>query len=1258
MHPNQSRIHGNGEPSPSAIPGKPPSDLAPPAILRAAANCFPKCSARERDVKGWNTNPNIACQETEYAKQRKLTVLPWPEKSGDEMHSKCSCLNNLSSIYSTINSDAVIWLQNDDHKHEVTSVLMDTGALGGNYGSKDFGELLEREGYGVMVTGPNCSNKGYELVCTPFGDCKVVSKVFRGVKLLIQVNETTTLNFITTIKITDIKAYELIIGRHLLKEMQKQMTPVGCGYCALPFPSAQVTERLLDAKPPHTAAEPLLATMLEKWEVFQNYSEEAEEDDVLEAAEWFEKLTVQPVSQATGAPYELVRIHGTPTLQRQLKELVESYKDIFDTVLGSQPAHLDGMDLNVDLSRWQQPGNRTPPRPQTLPKQEEIRRQVRAMEDAKIIVKSHAAHYSHVLLTPKPNGKWRFCIDYRKLNEVTSSIGWPIPNIRSTLQRIGAKRARWFGVMDLTSGYHQIKMSKQAQQFTAFTTYFGIYEFLRVPFGLKGSPAFFQRLMSTVVLNELMYVICEVYLDDVLVFGQTEDEYISNLRQVFDKFRLYNLKVNPEKTSLGLEEVQYVGHIINHEGMSFSKEKRDEVFKVECPRTMRQLKSFLGLANYFREHVRNYAEITQVLQTLTSAYQPARPVKWTPPALAAFNQIKGAIQQAPMLYFLDEVSPIVLCTDASDYGIGGYLFQVVTQPDGSTKEAPIAFVSKSLTASQAANWGVGEKECYAIWYALNKLQHLIRDTKFILRTDHRNLTFLNQNVDNRVRRWKMAIQEYDFQIEYIKGPDNVIADALSRQQPPEHSILANLVTVDKIPDKYYAEIGRVHNSLVGHHGVDRTMKHLIRKDLHWPGMRKHVRWFIKECPMCQLMSQIKVPIQIVRYTLASYRVMERINVDTIGPLPPDEKGNQYILVIIDCFSRWIQLYSTKSVTAAEAAIHLLTWVSNYSAPCEIKSDGGSQFVNELIDNLLLLIGTEHQLTIAYSHEENGIVERANKSVMLHLRNIVTDRRVINQWADYLPLVQRIMNATPHTSTGTAPFQLLYANSIHLDEGFVFRVPLQNINEESLSEYMVRMIQQQTTVLQVAQETQYKEDTRNRSRRQREDILARTQDPEAPATHKPITEFAEGAYVLAEYANTGLGKKPPNKLSPTLEGPFQVIGHAGAEYLLRNLTTGRSVKRHILRLRPFYYDPDKTDPREIANKDKQMWTIEKIIAHRGKASARRDLKFQVRWLGFPPEEDTWEPYNELRHNAHLHTYLANNGMKALIPQTHSKPDPMV
>ena len=314
-------------------------------------------------------------------------------------------------------------------------------------------------------------------------------------------------------------------------------------------------------------------------------------------------------------------------------------------------------------------------------------------------------HYNQVHLVQKKDDTWRFCIDFRGLNDAIKSHGWRIPNIKNLLQKLGEKRAHYFGKMDLTSGYFQAPIAAESRPFTSFVTDTGVYQWTRVPMGIKCAGAYFQQQMQF-ILDDLVENICFLYLDDIVVFGRTEAEYLQNVDAVLQRLQQRNVYLSPKKCSFGMTEVEYVGHVVSAEGLTFSKEKINKVVNFPRPENQKSLRSFLGLTNYFRDNIEKYADITAPLQSMLVDYKKSRRLNWTTALLDSFNGIQRAIRDIQMLYFLNDDDPIFLHTDASDHGIGAYLFQVV---DG--KERPIQFLSKTMNEVQQ-RWSTTEKECY------------------------------------------------------------------------------------------------------------------------------------------------------------------------------------------------------------------------------------------------------------------------------------------------------------------------------------------------------------------------------------------------------------------------------------------------------------------------------------------------------------------------------------------------------------------
>jgi transposase InsO family protein len=929
-------------------------------------------------------------------------------------------------------------------------------------------------------------------------------------------------------------------------------------------------------------------------------------------------------------------IHGPPSLQAKLRSLVLQYKDIFSRKVRKEPAKLPPFNFTVDQGQWESYRNKTHPRRYDGTKSAALQKIVEQLLELGVIEPSDAAFYSHGFPVPKSTpGTWRLVVDLKNLNKISSTESWPIPNIKQLLQRLGTHQASFFAVMDLTMGYHQAPLDPSCQKFTAFRTDTGLYQWTRLAMGLQGAGSYFQRVMSTVVLPRLIHQICELYLDDCIVPGQDEDSFVTRLEQVFARFREFGITLHPDKCRFGLSEVEYVGVTVNREGTHFTRSKLDSILDFKEPTTQMELKSFLGFANWFRDHVNNYHEMSGPLHAMLTKYNRRARLKWTDSSRASYEQLKLAVHECPRLYFMDETSPIFLHTDASNYGVGAYLFQVV---DGQHR--PIAFLSKSLD-DRMRRWDTPQKEGYAIFYALDKFDYLLRDRKFTVRTDHVNLTRLREDysTNKKVQRWLTCFQHYDIDFDYIKGSDNVVADILSRHCLNHFSVQGVQAHLNTqfltIPTKYVTWITEAHNSSAGHHGVDNTIEKLNATRPNWSDRTKHVRSFIAHCPCCQKMNQRHSVIHAQPTTASSYRPNQRIAVDYIERLIPDQAGNTAIFVAIDCFTRYIELYPVKEINAITSATCLLDWFTRYGATSEITHDNGTSFINETVRELIKLAGSQSKISTAYSKEENPIVERANKEVMRHLRNIIFDENVINTWSSHTPLVRRIMNSSVHASTGFTPASLMFGNSIDIDKGFLFQHEQETNPEVTYTEWSQQLLSSQTTLLDIARQNLTDKD----------EIHMQTYPTDR-------SEFEVGSYVLAEHRQNSLRRGPRSKLLPFLKGPMRVIAKKENTYTLQDIVNMRLYDYHIKNLRSFDFDPNTQNPLAYAIKDDgTMYQVDRVTKHKGDPKkAKSQLSFLVYWVGY--DEATWEPWAHVRRTAQLHEYLRNHTKKAmrdLIPQ---------
>ena len=390
-------------------------------------------------------------------------------------------------------------------------------------------------------------------------------------------------------------------------------------------------------------------------------------------------------------------------------------------------------------------------RPRRLPyaHREEAERQIKQMLDEKVIRHSNSPWSSPIVLVYKKSGELRFCVDYRKLNQITRNDAHPLPRISDLLDSV--KDAKYFSTLDLRSGYWQIPVEPEDCQKTAFVTQSGLYEFTRMPFGLKTAPATFQRAME-IALAGLTFETCLCYLDDVIVFVRDFEEHNSRLRAVLKRFRQFNLKVKLSKCVFAARQVCYLGHVISRQGVAPDPAKIDAVRNIPPPSDLKQLRSFLGLTGYYRRFVPQYATVAAPLTQLTTKeYQ--NKFSWTEERDKSFRKLKDLLCSAPVLSYPNFKQEFILQTDASDVGVGA----ILSQYDKDGVEHVIAYSSRALSPRER-NYSTTEKEAYAIQFGTQHFRVYLVGRKFTIITDHNALKWLNQiEPKGRVARWLMDL---------------------------------------------------------------------------------------------------------------------------------------------------------------------------------------------------------------------------------------------------------------------------------------------------------------------------------------------------------------------------------------------------------------------------------------------------------------------------------------------------------------------
>ena len=458
----------------------------------------------------------------------------------------------------------------------------------------------------------------------------------------------------------------------------------------------------------------------------------------------------------------------------QLITLLYTNRDLFT----SDIRHLPGTDLvthHIDTADAvpvrQRPFRNSPEA------RKEIDRQIDTMLEAGIVEESESPWGSPVVLVRKRNNTHRLCVDLRRLNALTRPKHFPLPLLEDVIQSVAESQPSTYSLMDLTSGFWQIKLDEESKPKTAFVTHRGHYHFTRLPFGAVNATASYQGLMAKVLKNILFsYALC--YVDDLIAWSPSPERHCEHLAEIFDRFRQAKLRLNPSKCKFALAKVVYLGHVFHKDGISVDESKVSVIKTYPIPQNVQQLRSFLGLANYYRRFLKNFSIKTANLRSLLK--RDAKFV-WNAVHQAEFDFLKDALVSAPILAFPNMHKEFILTTDACTSGIAFILSQL----DNQGREHVIAYGGRGLRSSEV-KWTISELECLAIIEGTRAYHTYLASRPFTIVTDHVSLTYLKslKAGRGRLQRWALHLQGYTFTVHYKAGKTLTSADGLSRRDYP------------------------------------------------------------------------------------------------------------------------------------------------------------------------------------------------------------------------------------------------------------------------------------------------------------------------------------------------------------------------------------------------------------------------------------------------------------------------------------------
>lgn len=717
----------------------------------------------------------------------------------------------------------------------------------------------------------------------------------------------------------------------------------------------------------------------------------------------------------------------------------------------------------------------------------DVEKQIQMMLKEGIIEECSSPWLAPAVFVRKKTGDIRICVDYRELNKRTVKDAYPLPRPDEVQDRLAGSVI--FSTLDLQSGYWQLPVNSSDRAKTAFSPGpgLGLFQFRRMPFGLSGAPASFQRLMDT-ILRDLPFV--TTYLDDVLIHSASIEEHERHLKIVFDRLQSAGLTLRGGKCNIGVRQVKYLGHVFSARGMEPDSTKISAVCEWPTPTNSSDLRSFLGLASYYRRYIKCFADIASPLYQLTNK---GAVFTWDKVCHSAFTQLKQKLTEAPVLIypnFCPSADQFILLTDASATGIGAVLEQ-----SGHV----IAYASRTLSVSEK-NYSVIQRECLAMVFALKQFRHYLLGRKFKLITDHAPLQWLSsQKMEGLLARWALATQEFDFTITYRKGVEHGNADALSRQctshkaanhnaavghvfqhseelkhqqhqdpvicqlydallqsqvtptgrtwsHPPlrryrqlwsqlllkdglvcrqyQPGPVCELTTVPIIPSSYRQTLLlQYHSHPAAGHLGAEKTAARIRQVGYWVGMLRDIDQYCRECSVCQS-SKPPSPQKAPLLSMPIGRPWQMVAVDILE-VPLSFNRNRYLLVIQDYFSKWADAIPLPNQTADCITKELVKVFAIYGMPDILHSDQGRNFESSIMRQTLEAFGIKKSRTTAYHPQGDGMVERFNRSLLQMLRSYVNDQA---EWERYLPFVLFAYRTAVHASTGVTPFEMMFGRA--------------------------------------------------------------------------------------------------------------------------------------------------------------------------------------------------------------------------------------
>ena len=965
-----------------------------------------------------------------------------------------------------------------------------------------------------------------------------------------------------------------------------------------------------------------------------------------------------------------------------VKPLLMEFSDVFESPPAGLPPERD-VGHTIPL----EPGHNPPFRPLyrlSPAERDEAERQVKEYLAKEWIQPSSSPYGAPILFVKKKDGTLRMCVDYRALNKITVKNRYPLPRIDDLFDRL--QGAKFFTSFDLSQGYHQIRMSDEDVPKTAFNTPMGHFEFRVLSFGLTNAPATFQTVMNG-IFGGLPYA--TVYLDDILVFSKTEEEHAEHLRTVLELIRQHKLYVKLSKCSFLKEEVEYLGFLVGANGVRVNPAKVKAVMEFPTPTTVSELRSFLGLTNYFRKFIQSYATVAAPLTAQTGK---GNVLHWTDECRQAFEQIKALLADAPTMVLPDRTKTYEVVTDASIVGLGAGLLQ-----DGH----PIAFESRKLSKAER-NYTTTEQELLAVVHALKTWRCYLEgaDHPFVVKTDHNPLTYLptQPNLSRRQARWSEYLQRFHFKWEYKAGKDNTAADALSRMpwdlrapvnqtgtlmtmggaagegHPQVRKARPEVLTpwrnqiragyfVDpcfrdkdstanlQFTDGFYwhgdklvvPDVGDLRKQVFdafhyeatsGHYGSDKTIE-LLGRYYWWPGYTVDIRRWCSECQACQRAKPShEKPKGLLQPLQIPDQPWDSISCDWITGLPQTRSGHDAILVVVDRLTKMAHFIPTTTRCSALDTADLIyskVWC-RHGMSLEIVSDRDARFTSALWKRLCELWPLARSMSTAAHPQSDGQTERTNRTLEQMLRIYVSPD--MDDWDQCLAPAEFAYNNARSVSTGHSPFYLNYGRHPRVPAAVVQRGSAysQVPSAEDFAERMTSLLAEAKSHIEAAQQRQkfYADQGRNEA------------------------EFEVGRRVLLSTKNFRITSPGARKLFPKYVGPFTVLDRVGPVAYKLDLPPEMARMHpvfHVSLLKMWSATGAYQPPPWKYMAPDMTYEVDTLLTHRERIpphcrTAVRD--YLVQWKSEDDACTSWEPESRLPQGV-VSGYWRNRNPQASSPE---------